>query len=45
METPNMPSLSARMGELGMEDVDLVRVYRTFNAATEPFREASEAHE
>jgi coenzyme F420-reducing hydrogenase gamma subunit len=45
METPNTPSLSARMGELGMEDVDLVRVYRTFNAATEPFREASEAHE
>jgi coenzyme F420-reducing hydrogenase gamma subunit len=45
MESPNTPSLSARMGELGMEDVDLVRVYRTFNAAKEPFRRASEAHE
>ena len=45
METPNTPSLSARMAELGMEDVDLVRVYRTFNAAKEPFRQASEAHE
>jgi len=45
METPNTPSLSARMGDLGMEDVDLVRVYRTFNAAKEPFRSASEARE
>jgi coenzyme F420-reducing hydrogenase gamma subunit len=45
METPNTPSLSARMSELGMQDVDLVRVYRTFNAAKDPFREASEAHE
>jgi hypothetical protein len=33
------------MGDLGMEDVDLVRVYRTFNAAKEPFRSASEARE
>jgi sulfhydrogenase subunit delta len=45
METPNTPSLSSRMAELGMQDVDLVRVYRTFNAAKEPFRVASEAHE
>jgi sulfhydrogenase subunit delta len=45
LETPNTPSLSVRMGELGAEDVDLVRVYRTFNAATESFRAASEAHE
>ena len=27
------------MAELGAEDVDLVRVYRTFNAAAEPFRD------
>jgi coenzyme F420-reducing hydrogenase gamma subunit len=45
MESPNTASLSGRMGDLGMEDVDLVRVYRTFNATTPPFREASEAHE
>jgi sulfhydrogenase subunit delta len=45
MESPNTASLSARMAELGSEEVDLVRVYRTFNAASEAFREASEAHE
>ncbi len=45
METPNAASLSARMAELGAHEVDLVRVYRTFNAAATPFREASEAHE
>jgi coenzyme F420-reducing hydrogenase gamma subunit len=45
MESPNTPSLSARMSELGAEDLDLVRVYRTFNAAAAPFREASEARE
>jgi hypothetical protein len=28
-----------------VEDVDLVRVYRTFNAAKEPFRVAGQAHE
>jgi sulfhydrogenase subunit delta len=45
MESPNTTSLSARMAELGSDDVDLVRVYRTFNAGSEAFREASEAHE
>jgi coenzyme F420-reducing hydrogenase gamma subunit len=42
METPNTASLDAWSG---LSDVDLVRVYRTYNAAREPFREASEAHE
>ncbi len=42
MESPNTPSLSGRMAELGAEDVDLVRVYRTFNAASEPFARAAE---
>ncbi len=42
MESPNTPSLSARMAELGSDDVDLVRVYRTFNAASEPFARAAE---
>jgi coenzyme F420-reducing hydrogenase gamma subunit len=41
-ETPNTASLNAWTG---LDDVDLVRVYRTYNAATAPFREASEAHE
>jgi coenzyme F420-reducing hydrogenase gamma subunit len=45
MESPNTRSLSERMAELGAEEIDLVRVYRTFNAAASPFREASEAHE
>jgi coenzyme F420-reducing hydrogenase gamma subunit len=41
-ETPNTASLDAWTD---LDEVDLVRVYRTFNAAREPFREASEAHE
>jgi coenzyme F420-reducing hydrogenase gamma subunit len=45
METPNTAALSARMAELGAGDIDLVRVYRTFNAGAAPFREESEAHE
>jgi coenzyme F420-reducing hydrogenase gamma subunit len=45
METPNTPALSARMGELGAGERDLVRVYRTFNAGAAPFRAESEAHE
>jgi sulfhydrogenase subunit delta len=45
METPNTRALSARMGELGADEFDLVRVYRTFNAGAAPFRAESEAHE
>jgi sulfhydrogenase subunit delta len=45
MESPNAPSLSGALGRLGMEEVDLVRVYRTFNAASEPFRAESEDRE
>ena len=41
-ETPNTESLNS-WTDLG--DRDLVRIYRTFNADTEPFRAASEAHE
>ncbi len=41
-ETPNAASLNSWSG---LEDRDLVRVYRTFNAARPPFKEASEAHE
>ena len=42
METPNTLSLDAWSG---LEDRDLVRVYRTYNAAREPFRETSQRHE
>ena len=41
-ETPNTASLDSWSG---LEDRDLVRVYRTFNAAAEPFQRASESHE
>jgi coenzyme F420-reducing hydrogenase gamma subunit len=42
METPNTLSLNAWSG---LGDHDLVRVYRTYNAAKQPFRETSERHE
>ncbi len=45
METPNPRSLSDRMAELGADDVDLVRVYRTFHAGAAPFHDESERHE
>jgi hypothetical protein len=33
------------MAQLGADDRDLVRVYRTFNADAAGFRAASEAHD
>ncbi|GIH95767.1 oxidoreductase [Planobispora siamensis] len=41
-ESPNAAALNARLRELGMSTPELVRVYRTFNAASEPFRRAAE---
>jgi len=41
-ETPNTVALS---GSSGLQDRDPVRVYRTFNAAADGFREASETYE
>jgi sulfhydrogenase subunit delta len=41
-ETPNTASLDQWSG---LEERDLVRVYRTFNAASPEFRQASESHE
>ena len=41
-ENPNTAGLDSA---LGLEQVDLVRVYRTFNAAAPEFRAASERHE
>jgi coenzyme F420-reducing hydrogenase gamma subunit len=42
MEDPNTASLSGLMAALGAEERDIVRVYRTFNAAAPSFRAASE---
>ncbi len=44
-ESPNAPALSARLGQLGMGDEQISRVYRTFHAAREPFLTESESHE
>ena len=33
MESPNPAALNEKLAELGMDEVDVVRVYRTFNAA------------
>ncbi len=44
METPNTQSLSGQLAELGMSQRDLKRIYSTFNANAEPFREEAERH-
>jgi coenzyme F420-reducing hydrogenase gamma subunit len=43
-ETPNAPSLSRRLAELGLDAGTIHRLYRTFNADAEPFREESDRH-
>jgi sulfhydrogenase subunit delta len=43
-ETPNAPSLSGWLSELGMDRRGLQRVYRTFNANAPEFREETERH-
>jgi coenzyme F420-reducing hydrogenase gamma subunit len=40
-ETPNTASLTRRLQLLGLDDQDVERVYRTFNADAAAFREAS----
>ena len=45
MEAPNTAALSKRMLADGENEQDIVRVYRTFTAASAPFRAESEAHE
>jgi coenzyme F420-reducing hydrogenase gamma subunit len=42
MESPNTESLGPLLEAVGMEDPDIVRVYRTFNAAAAPFAAAAE---
>jgi coenzyme F420-reducing hydrogenase gamma subunit len=44
-ETPNTKSLSTWWSKLGSNDQDLVGVFRSFNAYSEPFRKESEVHE
>jgi coenzyme F420-reducing hydrogenase gamma subunit len=44
METPDAGSLMARYRELGVSEVDIVRVLRTFNAWSGPFRDESDRH-
>ena len=41
-ETPNTAALSGRLAGLGKTGDDLARVFRTFNAAAEPFRKAGQ---
>lgn len=44
-DTPNTSSLADRLLSLGMAEDEVMRIYRTFNAASEPFRRESERHE
>ena len=41
-DSANPASLTSQLVELGMRDDDVVRVYRTFNAGSEKFREESD---
>ena len=42
--TPNTASMAARLADLGMPDADVGRVFRTFHAASLPFRTESARH-
>jgi sulfhydrogenase subunit delta len=42
---PNTRSLTARFQQLGVSEADLVRLWRSFNAYAEPFRQESLNHE
>ena len=44
METPNTAALARRWQAMGAGRRDLHRVFRTFNAAAEPFRKESDTH-
>jgi sulfhydrogenase subunit delta len=44
-ETTNTTALSTRWSQLGVNDPDIMRAFRSFNACAEPFRKESEAHE
>ncbi|MFX1767919.1 oxidoreductase [Paraburkholderia sp. A1RI-2L] len=44
METPNTAALAREWQALGARPQEIRRVFRSFNAAAEPFRKESEAH-
>ena len=44
METPNTVALSRQLVQLGLKRPEVARLYRSFNADTEPFRKESEAN-
>lgn len=44
-DSPNTASMAGRLRALGMSEPEVMRVFRTFNAASEPFRRESERHE
>jgi coenzyme F420-reducing hydrogenase gamma subunit len=44
-ETPNTAALSATLASRGASQIDLLRLYRTFNADAPAFRQESQAHE
>ena len=44
METPNTAALAREWQALGAAPRDILRAFRTFNAAAEPFRKESTAH-
>lgn len=44
-DSPNTSALADRLLAGGMAQDEVMRVYRTFNAASEPFRRESERHE
>ncbi len=45
MEQPNTVSLAGRLQDLGLEEAELVRKFRTFNANAEAFKTESECHD
>jgi coenzyme F420-reducing hydrogenase gamma subunit len=45
MEAPNTTALAGQWRALGATDTQIVRVFRSFNAAADAFRKESEAHE
>ncbi len=44
-ETPNTSALSARWSQLGANEHEIMRTFRSFNAYAEAFRKESESHE
>jgi coenzyme F420-reducing hydrogenase gamma subunit len=44
METPNTAALARWWQGLGVQEVDIGRAFRTFNAGAAPFRQEADAH-